>query len=71
MRAAAAKKEVKTGVVYDESMLMHRSHQYFHPERPERVMAVYLNLVKKDLFGKMITIQPDMAKDEDLLLCHS
>lgn len=37
----------KVGVVFDEEMLLHRSHRDHHPERPERAMAIYLNLVKK------------------------
>lgn len=37
----------RVGVVYDEEMLLHRHHQEDHPERPERVMAIYLNLIKK------------------------
>ena len=43
----AVNKEQKVGVVYDEEMLLHRSHEKEHPERPERAMAIYLNLVKK------------------------
>lgn len=42
-----AVKEQRVGVVYDEEMLLHRSHVQEHPERPERAMAIYLNLVKK------------------------
>ena len=37
----------RVGVVYDEEMLLHRHHHEEHPERPERVMAIYLNLIKK------------------------
>jgi len=36
------------GVVYDDSMLLHRKYAEYHPERPERVMAIYLNLIKKE-----------------------
>jgi hypothetical protein len=35
------------GVVYDQEMLLHEYYKEEHPERPERVMAIYLNLVKK------------------------
>lgn len=43
-----AMKPQRVGVVYDEEMLLHRKHEdEDHPERPERVMAIYLNLVKK------------------------
>lgn len=37
----------RVGVVYDEEMLLHKSYHLEHPERPERAMAIYLNLVKK------------------------
>jgi hypothetical protein len=40
-------KKQRVGVVYDEEMLLHRHHRDEHPERPERVMAIYLNLLKK------------------------
>ena len=61
----------KVGVVYDDFMLLHRSHRAEHPERPERLMAVYLNLVKNGLFKDMVQIDSDEASEEDLLLCHS
>lgn len=43
-------KKMRIGVVFDELMTLHRDHAGGHPERPERVMAIYLNLVKKGLF---------------------
>jgi hypothetical protein len=43
-------KKPKVGVIYDEEMLLHRLHNEDHPERPERVMAIYLNLVKKKIW---------------------
>ena len=43
-------KKMRIGVVFDELMTLHRDHGGGHPERPERVMAIYLNLVKKGLF---------------------
>jgi len=61
----------KVGVVYDDFMLLHRSHRVEHPERPERLMAVYLNLVKSGLFKELVQISSDEATEEDLLLCHS
>jgi hypothetical protein len=38
------------GVVYDEEMLLHKKHRMQHVERPERVSAIYLNLVKKGIY---------------------
>jgi acetoin utilization deacetylase AcuC-like enzyme len=52
-------------------MLLHRCHREKHPERPERLMAIYLNLIKKDIYQKLIEIDSDIAEEEDLLLAHS
>lgn len=41
---------MRVGVVFDEFMALHRNHMQWHPERPERIMAIYLNLIKKGLF---------------------
>ena len=40
-------KKPRVGVVYDEEMLLHRHYREEHPERPERAMAIYINLVKQ------------------------
>ena len=61
---------MRIGVVFDELMLLHREHKDDHPERPERIMAIYLNLIKKNLFDKLIRIDSDAATDQDLLLAH-
>ena len=34
-------------------------------------MAVYLNLVKKDLYKKMLALDSEEAEEKDLLLAHS
>jgi len=52
-------------------MMLHRSHRQEHPERPERLMAIYLNLVKKDLYKKMLALDSEEAEEKDLLLAHS
>ena len=62
---------MKIGVVYDDQMALHRCHRKDHPERPERLMAVYLNLVKKQLYKEMIVIDSEEAEEEDVLLAHS
>ena len=52
----------RVGVVYDDMMLMHRCHDKHHPERPERLMAVYLNLLKKDLYSRLKEIHSEQAE---------
>jgi len=49
-------KKQKVGYVYDDFMLLHRSHKIEHMERPERLMAVYLNLVDKQLLNQLVKI---------------
>ena len=63
-------KKMRIGVVFDEIMMLHREHDNDHPERPERIMAIYLNLIKKDLFKQLVRINSEQAIDEDLLLAH-
>jgi len=52
MRALAKQKDnnkkPRIGVIFDEEMLLHKSHRDYHPERPERLMAIYMNLLKKE-----------------------
>jgi len=63
-------RKMRIGVVFDELMLLHRDYKGVHPERPERLMAIYLNLVKKDLFNLLKRIDSEAAAEEDLLLAH-
>ena len=55
-------------------MLLHRDFRdKKHPERPERLMSVYMNLVKKDLLSRdnnMFEIDSAEATREELLLVH-
>jgi acetoin utilization deacetylase AcuC-like enzyme len=64
-------KKPKVGVVYDEEMLLHRLHNDDHPERPERVMAIYLNLVKKNIWKSLVRVDAIPATDDILALAHS
>jgi acetoin utilization deacetylase AcuC-like enzyme len=59
------------GVVYDEQMLLHKVHRSTHPERPERIMAIYLHLLESDLWKKMVKIDSEQATEEDILLAHT
>jgi acetoin utilization deacetylase AcuC-like enzyme len=52
-------------------MLLHRNHRAEHPERPERLMAIYLNFVKKEIYKSLIEIDSSPAEEEDLILAHS
>ena len=52
-------------------MLLHRDSKHVHQECPERAMSVYINLVLKELTNKLIRIQCEEAKEEDLLRVHT
>ena len=52
-------------------MLLHRNHRDDHPERPERVMAIYLNLIKKEIWESLIRIDVELATDELIALAHT
>ena len=60
----------KIGVVYDNIMTLHESHREDHPERPERIMAIYLNLLDKGIFDQLIQLDSDEATEEELILAH-
>ena len=64
-------KKRKIGFCFDERMLLHRDSKYVHQECPERAMSVYINLVLKELTNKLIRIQCEEAKEEDLLRVHT
>ena len=64
-------KKRKIGFCFDERMLLHRDSKHIHQECPERAMSVYINLVLKEITNKLIRIQCEEAKEEDLLLVHT
>ena len=51
-------------------MTLHQSHREDHPERPERVMSIYLNLLDKGIYDQLIKLDSDEATEEELLLAH-
>lgn len=73
----------KVGVVFDEEMLLHKNHREHHPERPERAMAIYLNLINKGylilykfylifprIYKELIALDAEPADDQYLELVH-
>ena len=61
----------KIGFCFDERMLLHRDSKHVHQECPERAMSIYINLVLKELIPKLIRIQCEEAKEEDILRVHT
>lgn len=67
-RAAA----VGTGLVYSEEFTKHRNiWDTCHPESPERVQRIMMELEKQELLSRCTRVPPREATDEDLLLIHS
>ena len=67
-------------MVFDEEMLLHKSFKKSHPERPERLMSIYLNLINKGylmfrirlyrIYDDLVKIEAEPADEEHILLVH-
>ena len=71
IKSKSKSEKKRIGFCFDERMLLHRDSKHVHQECPERAMSVYLNLVLKDLIPKLIRIQCEEAKEEDILRVHT
>jgi acetoin utilization deacetylase AcuC-like enzyme len=60
----------KVGVIFDEEMLLHKLSTDHHPERPERAMAIYLNLIKKGIYKELVQLPFEPAEDKHLEYVH-
>ena len=58
------------GLAYDATMELHEGGKR-HPERPERLSALYARLREEALCQRMAHVSPRLALDSELLLCHS
>jgi acetoin utilization deacetylase AcuC-like enzyme len=59
-----------TGIVRDDRYMLHFMGPY-HPERPERLEAVYAMLDEEDMAGRFQAIPARPAKREEICLIHS
>jgi len=59
-----------TGLVYDDVYLKHLSGNSGHPERPERLTAIWDGLQKAGLTRDVRRIPPRRATDDELALVH-
>ena len=59
-----------TGFLYDDIYLKHLSGNSGHPERPERLTAIWNGLQKAGLINDIIRIAPRRATDNELALVH-
>ena len=60
----------EVGYCFDERMLLHKDYLNCHVERPERAMAIYMQLEKKKLTEKMKRINVSEIEQEILLKIH-
>jgi len=61
--------EFKTGIVYNKVFLEH--DQQGHPENANRLKTIVNELEIKKLFEKVELVQPRLADEEEISLCHS
>ncbi len=61
----------KFGIVYDARMLQHKG-QDSHPERPERIQAIYDHLVRMQFLERknVVKVESREITDEELRRCH-
>lgn len=57
-------------IVYHPDYLKHETG-FGHPESPDRLTAIMSRLDESGLLKKLILIEPNPAKEEDILLVHS
>ncbi|MDP2683372.1 MAG: hypothetical protein Q8P28_11370 [Deltaproteobacteria bacterium] len=57
-------------IVYHPDYLRHKTG-VGHPESPDRLTAIMRRLDESGLLKKLILIEPNPAKEEDILLVHS
>ncbi len=57
-------------VIYEETHIKH-SPPFSHPEKPERVSAIYNLLTEKIFFDKAEIIKPSKATKENILRVHT
>jgi len=69
-RVAPAGAGRPTGFLYDDIYLKHLSGNSGHPERPERLTAIWNGLQKAGLIGGMSRLAPRRATDAELALVH-
>lgn len=64
------KSHLKTGLIFDDSMTLHKCPWMFSDECPERYECVKKRLVHYNLIDKCQILEPQVATKEQVLLCH-
>ncbi|HIJ53749.1 MAG TPA: SUMF1/EgtB/PvdO family nonheme iron enzyme [Planctomycetes bacterium] len=63
-------KKVKTGFVYHDIYLEHKTTEG-HPERPQRLVAIVEGLKQKGLYSQLLALSPSPAAVEWIQMVHS
>ena len=58
------------GYVFDEKMLLHKQFSDTHPEKPERAMVIYSNLLLKNYTEKLVRIDSYQITEEEMIVIH-
>ena len=61
---------MKTSFYFHSDFVLHHSDRA-HPERPQRIEALYLHVRQAELWQKLTPAAFEPASEEDLQLCHS
>ncbi|CAG0921613.1 unnamed protein product, partial [Notodromas monacha] len=56
-------------LVYDEKMMLHKMPRS-HPEKPERIKAIWAHLLERRLLERCLILKAREADDSELSLCH-
>ena len=62
---------LRTGLLFDDVYLRHLAGVSDHPERPERLTAIWSGLERAGLLKTLYRITPRRVTDEELALVHS
>jgi acetoin utilization deacetylase AcuC-like enzyme len=60
----------RTGFLYDERFLLHKTSEE-HPELPDRLVAAYRGLEEGGLLSKLVRLEAKRARQEDIEAVHS
>lgn len=59
-----------TGIVFDPVMTLHRSPYKTHPENPNRILAIYQELLNHNIVNDLVPIASREIQDDELELVH-
>ncbi|TNV78176.1 hypothetical protein FGO68_gene13176 [Halteria grandinella] len=61
----------KVGFAHDNFMLLHENYDYYHSERPSRIMSIYQHLENCGLIDRCVKVDCPHAEIDQLLRVHT